>query len=224
MEDEKQLEIEYKAIQLALDMYDKFARELITALKNTSAIYNRGKWECGDVQSYSYYQGKYDAFGEIAERVQKEYSLIKDNMDSMYFEQPYEGKADGHIMDRNKRMDLIDYIMTSIRYRKNKDMDRILPDEQFRGRRGSHELWRFKGKMADLLEGYGMEGFRLGIINERKCKEPVNEDILVDEYREVVDNAKKDMVFEPDNFAKELAETVIPKEYLENFNDSCNGR
>lgn len=159
---------EYFAVKLALKMYETFAKELITALSNTSNIFERGKFQSTDSQAISYYAGKADAFGEIAERVQKEYSLAMRNLNNLDYNQDDIPEKDINSIERNR--EVVHCIMETIRQEKNNDTDRIFPEDKYIGSQFGRNVLRKKGYVADLLESYGKEGFHLGRIAQKNLK------------------------------------------------------
>ena len=213
---------ELAAVQLALDMYKQFAQDLITALKNTSGLWNEAKWQSRDVQGLSYCAGKQDAFGEIAERVAKEYGLAMRGIG--YLEQVYDGTNEEGINTRSRNLDVVHNIFKKIGYRKNEDVDKMFPDEQYRGTGKFHEVLKLKGKVADLLENYAGEAFNLGRLTERKFGEKVPNDLLVDEYNTLIDKLDKELPFNPKEFADMLCDQLIPSNYRDALKYKCNAK
>ena len=213
---------ELAAVQLALDMYKQFAQDLITALKNTSGWCNEAKWQSRDVQGISYWAGKQDAFGEIAERVAKEYGLAMRGIG--YLEQVYDGTNEEGINTRSRNLDVVHNIFKKIKYKKNEDVDKMFPDEQYRGTGKFDQVMRAKGKVADLLENYASEAFNLGRLAERKFGENVPDDLLVEEYNALIDKLDKELPFNPKEFADMLCEQLIPSDYRDALKYKCNAK
>lgn len=196
----------YLSVKLALKMYDTFAHELITALRNTSDIMGRMKWTSNCVQKISYYSGKEDAFGEIADRVMKEYGLAKmgleclNEVDSEDFYDTYE-----------KNRQLIEYVIDSIKRKKNEDVDRVFPEDRYRGSQFGREIIRKKGRIADMLEAYANEAFGIGVIAERKFKEflPNEHHMTPKKLMAEIERAKSGIEFDPEDFAVDLSDSVI---------------
>lgn len=143
--EEKQGLAELNATKLALEMYETFASELITALTNIAGIkralanvdYELQELQPGEV---SYRKGQADAFEEIKERIAKEYTLAKQRMS-------YPGGEEAIRRIHNK---------------KNIEVDKLLPENDIRCKYTYMKVSRFKRGLADLLEKFGVEGFILG--------------------------------------------------------------
>lgn len=143
-------------VKLALDMYDNFFEELMTVLTNIRgfkmAIAARSSIEGSSIDD-SYYRGQADAFGEIIERLEKEYMLAR---------QPVTNVMNGMPMS----------VYKTLEEEKNSAAERLIPDNKYRG---SIEYWpmmKFRGKIADLLEGFAAQGYEIGLkhaaINDNK--------------------------------------------------------
>ena len=133
-----------EATILALEMYDTFASELLTALKNLKSIKDALCFKSvmeSSPQERSYYEGQKDALEEVVDRIGKEYYLAKQ-------------KADYYKYDEQ--------VFKEIRFSKNMDVDKVINENSIRGRYQYPKVHRFKGKLADLLEAYGVQGFILG--------------------------------------------------------------
>lgn len=133
-----------EATILALEMYERFASELITALTNIKSIkevlYDRAVIDLQPKEK-TYYQGQIDAFGEVVDRVTKEYCLARQ-------------KADYYEYDEQ--------VFKEIQISKNHDVEKLINENSIRGRYQYPKIHLFKGKLADLLEAYGIQGFILG--------------------------------------------------------------
>ena len=133
-----------EATILALEMYEKFASELITALTNIKgikeALYVRADIDLQPKEK-TYYQGQKDAFEEVVDRVTKEYRLARQ-------------KADYYQYDEQ--------VFNEIRISKNHDVEKLIYEDSIRGKYQNFKIHQFKGKLADLLEAYGCQGFILG--------------------------------------------------------------
>ncbi len=164
------------AVKLAEKLYENFFNELMTAMKNSIKNFEGAMWSSCDGPAISYYQGKMHAFKEISERLVKEYNLVLNNQLN------YDSVC-------QKMID-------EIKYKKNEELDKVFPDYKYRGTRFGHIIMLLKGKLANLLEGYGSEGFRLGVIfgkNEKKETEK----------------------FDPVSFEKLCNETFVGEEYID---------
>lgn len=133
------------ATKLALEMYETFASELITALTNIAgikrALGNKGyEQQQLNPSEVHYYNGQADAFEEIKERIAKEYTLAKQRM-------TYQGGMDA---------------FKAINQKKNIEVDTLIPDNDIRGKHTYMKVSRFKRGLANLLERFGVEGFIMG--------------------------------------------------------------
>lgn len=133
-----------EATILALEMYERFASELITCLTNIKGIkevlYARADIDLQPKEK-TYYQGQIDAFGEVVDRVTKEYRLARQKADYYnYGEQ----------------------VFNEIRRVKNRAVDKLINENNIRGRYQYPKVHQFKGKLADLLEEFSNQGFILG--------------------------------------------------------------
>lgn len=143
--EEKRGLIELDATKLALEMYETFASELLTALTNIAGIkralanvgYELQELQPGEV---SYRKGQADAFEEIKERIAKEYRLAEQRMN-------INGGEDA---------------LKAIKSKKNIEVDCLIPENDIRGKYTYMKVSRFKRGLADLLERFGVEGFILG--------------------------------------------------------------
>lgn len=196
----------YIAVKLALKMYDTFAQELITALSNTRNIWERAKWVSTGIQELSYYSGKADAFGEIANRVSKEYGLAKRGLECLNDTDEYKLPT-----TYLKNTELIDYAINIIKDKKNKDTDTIFPEYKYRGSQMGREILRKKGQVADVLENYACEAFSLGVIAQRKFAEIIPDSLTPEKFNAELERFKKDFVFDPDKFAETISKDIIPE-------------
>lgn len=166
---------EQLAVELAEKLYEDMFNELMTALKNSIKNFEGAMWSSCDGPTIAYYQGKMHAFKELSERLVKEYYLVLNNQlhnDNVCYQ-----------------------MMLEIKERKNKELDKIFPDNKYRGTRFGDIVRRLKGKLADLLEGYGTRGFMLGLKKGR------GENI---EYEK----------FDPVEFEKLCDDTFIGEKYM----------
>lgn len=132
-----------EATILALEMYENFASELITALTNIKGIKEALYVRAIDLrpQDKTYYQGQKDAFEEVVDRVAKEYRLARQ-------------KADCYQYDED--------VFREIGHVKNHAVDKLINENNIRGKYQYPKVHLFKGKLADLLEGFSNQGFILG--------------------------------------------------------------
>ena len=137
-------EFDVNAAKVALDMYEKFVIELSTSLFNTVKYAKRAYQSSEDAMEQRYLQGRAQAFEEIIDRIDKERKLARQEVDNAV---------------SNYAFDQISY---DIGFHKNLDCEELLPDEKFRGK-DYMKMLRFRGKIANLLEGYAQEGFNLGV-------------------------------------------------------------
>ena len=83
-----------------------------------------------------------------------------------------------------------------IRHQKNEDVEKIFPENHFRGRSTYMKVHRIKGQLADLLEAYGNYAFELGRKYE---KHGLTEEDIED--------------YNPQELANLCVEKFIPEEY-----------
>ena len=139
-----------EAVKFAFDLFDQFAKELITALGNTaknkrgaarqammSAVFSNA-----DMKEVAKLEYQAETFDEIKDRIIKEYGLIM---------QPIEYNWS------------IEEIFNKMKISKNLDVDNLLNEDKYRGRNDYHRLKVFKGKLADMLEHYACSSFDLGV-------------------------------------------------------------
>ena len=142
-------EFDVNAAKAAIEMYEKFVRELVTALFNTKMFAVKAyEFSCDSIEQ-KILRARIDAFEEILERIEKERDLARQELD-------YAVATDDYTK-----------ISQSICFHKNLDVENLLPEDKFRGRRDWWEVHRFKGKIANLLEGYAQKGFNLGVRYDR---------------------------------------------------------
>lgn len=134
--------------KLALDMYDNFYKELITALTNIKGIKDalamRAIFSKDSGPVYNYWSGQAAAFAEIIERVQKEYELART---------PVTNTFKGFPMS----------VYNTLNEEKNKSAESLIPDDKYRGSKEYWPMMKFRGKIADLLESFTVRGFELGV-------------------------------------------------------------
>ena len=161
------------AIGLAEKLYENFFNELMTGMRNSIKNFEGAMWSRCDGPAIAYNQGKMHAFKEISERLVKEYQLVLNNQ--LHCDE------------------VCHSMINEIKYKKNEELDKVFPDRKYCSTRFGHIIMQLKGKLANLLEGYGVEGFRLGMLfgrNENKETEefdPVSfeklcDDTFVDDY------------------------------------------
>lgn len=139
------------ALAIAERLYKQFYGELMTALTNSIKNFDSAIMYNDSHESKEYYKGKRDAFTEISGRLEKEYFLAG---------QPFRSKEES--------LKLLNSVEEQIRVNKNKAVDHIFPDNQYRGSRMGEAVLRNKGRVADLLEGYANEAFYCGRIYQEK--------------------------------------------------------
>lgn len=155
------------AYKLAMELYKGFFNTLMEAVENSIKNFDDAQLQCMKkkpdelpednlkrMMDMHYYKGKADAFRELSERIQKEYDLSGQDLKNYlelgekYSNWPY-------------------FVYKTIKETKNIEVDRIFPDNDFRCRRVYDKVMRMKGQIANLLEYYGCEGFRLGKLYEK---------------------------------------------------------
>ena len=133
------------AAKAAIEMYEGFVQELSTALFNT-VKFARHAYDCSESSlDQRCLEARIEAFEEIIERVDKERQLARQELD-------YAISSDDFY-----------HISESIAFHKNLDCENLMPDNEMRGRPDFLKKLRFRGRIADLLEGYAQEGFNLGV-------------------------------------------------------------
>lgn len=207
---------EYNAYILAKDMYDRFFNELMTAVvnsmenfKNTQVKTKHDEHDIDTLCGNWYYQGKADAFREIGERLLKEKKLAElDLVNSL--------KIREKMRECNNNEDYVKFavkeklrgdVYENIRRKKNEEAERILPDSDFRFRKIYDKVMRMRAGIADLLEHYAIEGFRLGREFEI-CKIT-----LPNHTVSTLNDPDITYGFEPKKFADKCIETFIPEDY-----------
>lgn len=167
------------AAQYAFSLYERFAKELITALGNTAknkkaAARNielnaalGGTWNGEKMLQVRNIDYEGDMFNEIKDRIIKEHRLIMQPIDNHW---------------------PIDEVYREIKFSKNLDVDILINEDKYRGRNDFHKLMVFKGKLADMLEHYACTSFDLGY----KLSEMENQDKDIRDFDElVVDSLNK---------------------------------
>lgn len=190
------------AYELAMKMYDGFFNALMTAVENSIKNFERAddnvhltdKDIVEKAYASGYYNGKMDAFRDIARRLQKEHDLACQDLKNWF---DVENKYDLEEVFATAIKDTwINFVYQTIKRQKNEEVDRIFPDGDFRGRRVYDKVMRMKGQLASLLEYYGWEGFQLG----RKFE---NDTIKIGDAEN----------FDPEKFAEVCIEKFVPEDY-----------
>lgn len=191
------------AYELAMKMYDGFFNALMTAVKNSIKNFERAdeafkRDKDMDIveKAYAsgYYNGKMDAFRELANRLQKEHDLACQDLKNWF---DVENRHDIEEVFATAIKDTwINFVYQTIKRQKNEEVDRIFPDNDFKGRRVYDKIMRMKGQLASLLEYYGWEGFQLG----RKFE---NDTIRIEDAEN----------FDPEKFSKTCIEKFVPEDY-----------
>lgn len=128
-----------KALPLALGLFKHFFNELTTATVNSIKNFEGAMWRNpGMVESVSYYKGKRDAFAELSKRIEKEYNLTVNN--ARY----------------------VNPKCTSFQTVRDEDIEKVFPEREWRGRYEFNMCMMHRRALADLLEAYMQEGFRIG--------------------------------------------------------------
>ena len=155
---------EQLGVSMGLELYSQFFKTLMTALKNSMKNFEGACWSSAlsSMRGAAYYAGKYNAFGEIADRLLMEYNMVY---------QSVEGKKDIEVLE-------------SIRRRKAQDLDKMFGGQRFFGHR--HELMRFERALSQLLESYANEGFMAGkaLAEHGDAESPFNPEDFADLCRE----------------------------------------
>ena len=151
------------AVDCAINLFHEYASVLIDSLSNIANNFKCMAW-CtemaeseGEPGRNMYFRAKAEAFEEFVDRLKKEYDMLKQTL----MDTPYNP---------------VDHIVyEQFRKKTNEDVDWLLPENQYHGSRDAMKLMRFKGKLANLLEGYISKGFQLGrMYNSLKTKEGVH--------------------------------------------------
>lgn len=177
-----------EAVKFAFDLFDQFAKELITALGNTaknkkdaarSIEMNAalgGTWNSEKLMQVRNLEYEGDVFNEIKDRIHKEYILIM---------RPIENNWP------------IDEIFSKMKMWKNLDVDTLINEDKYRGKNDFHRLMVFKSKLANMLEHYACSSFDLGVrYKEMKDKgENVStfKDVVIDEFGKIEKPCKEDI-------------------------------
>ncbi len=137
-----------KALPLALGLFKRFFNELTTATTNSIKNFECAMWRNpGMVESVSYYKGKRDAFAELSKRIEKEYYLTVNNAS------------------------YIDPKCTSFQTVRDEDVEKVFPEREWRGCHEYQQCMMHRRALADLLEAYMREGFRMGCRYQRSQSE-----------------------------------------------------
>jgi hypothetical protein len=139
-----------EAVKFAFNLFDQFAKELITALGNTAKNKREAVrqhmmsavWTNVNLKEMARMEAMADAFDEIKDRVLKEYSLIMQPIDYNWS---------------------INEIYNKMKLSKNFDVDTLLNEDRYIGRNDYQRIMKFKGKLADMLEHYACASFDLGM-------------------------------------------------------------
>lgn len=201
--EKRNIQNEMEAYQLAMKLYDGFYNALMEAVENS--IKN---FEMADdnvrldtnmdlvkkAYASGYYNGKMDAFRDLANRIQKEHDLAGQDLKNWL---DVENKYDmNEIFDKAVKNTWISFVYRIIKETKNMEVARIFPENDFRGRRVYDKIMRMRGQLASLLEYYGWEGFQLG----RKYE---NDTIKIEDVKD----------FNPKRFSNTCIETFVPEDY-----------
>jgi hypothetical protein len=160
-----------EAVKFAFNLFDQFAKELITALGNTAKMKRAAVRQSmmsavftnANMKELAKIEAEADAIDEIKDRIIKEYTLIM---------QPIEYNWS------------IDEIFSEMKIWKNLDVDTLINEDKYRGRNDYHKLMVFKGKLADMLEHYACSSFDLGV----KYKEMKDKGENISTFKDVVTN------------------------------------
>lgn len=213
---DKETTSNYDATWLALNMYKTFAEELITYLSNTVKNLNAAIW-LGNNPNEMYLKGKSDAFKELVDIIAKEYGLTKSNTAYSYLSTSE--KKNQSIFEKNTKEYLAELTHKKIKAEKNEEVDRLFPDNKYRGKGNYEKFFRMKGFLANLLEHYGFEGFRMGMLcekmlNETKFKElpkdPTTEEFLMvlKDNVEMVELLNKKLKFEQTKDTEDFSDII----------------
>lgn len=196
-----QIRDEYNSYILAKAMYDRFFNELMTAVVNSMENFKKAqvktKPDEHDIDTLCgnwYYQGKADAFREIGERLQKEHDLACQDLTNYLNLEKGDGLEEK--FEKAVKNTWIMFVYRIVKEQKNAEVERILPEDDFRGRRVADKVRRIKAGLASLLEYYGWEGFQLG----RKYE---SDRIKIEDVQD----------FDPKRFSDKCIETFIPEDY-----------
>ena len=165
-----------EAVKFAFDLFDQFAKELITALGNTAKMKRAAViqnmmpafFTNTNLKELAKTEAEADAFDEIKDRIIKEYTLIM---------QPIEYNWS------------IDEIFSKMKMSKNLDADTLINEDKYRGRNDFHKLMVFKSKLADMLEHYACSSFDLGVRYQGMKDKGENtqkfKDLVIDELEKI---------------------------------------
>jgi len=211
-----QIRDEYNSYILAKAMYDRFFNELMTAVVNSMENFKNAqvktKPDENDIDTLCgnwYYKGKADAFREIGDRLLKEKKLAEqDLVNSLKIREKMRecGNNEDYVKFAVKEK-LRDDVYENIRRKKNDEAERILPESDFRFRKIYDKVVRMRAGIADLLEHYAVEGFRLGREFEI-CKIT-----LPNHTVSTLNDPDITYDFDPKRFSDKCIETFIPEDY-----------
>lgn len=141
MDETNKYEMAQCAMYMATEMYRRFFENLTTAITNSMKNFEGACWTSAlsDMRCSAYYAGKYDAFGEIAHRLEKERDIAMNTMS-----------------DEDRRA------YESIDRRVRDDIEKLFPPKEWSGRVEWHKMMQLETAIGRLLETYAKEGFRLG--------------------------------------------------------------
>lgn len=197
------------AVKLAIAVYDRFFNELMTSFTNIIRNLNGARFQVPSAASQSYFTGKMQAFQEIAERIQKEYGLSRSSLD--YYLKKY-----GDIVKDRKFSCMTFQELDEIRMRKNDDVDKMLDANVYKGTQVYDYIERVKARIANHLEDYASEGFRLGMLFRALFDgAEISGDMTVDEVKAVIDRVRGDLGggFDPKRFESECVDMFIPPQW-----------
>lgn len=147
----KEITSNYDATWLALNMYKTFAEELITYLSNTVKNLNAAIMLSDNPM---YLKGKSDAFKQLVDIIANEYKLAKSDIAYSYL--TTSEKKNQSIFEKNTKEYLSELQHKKIKAEKNEEVDRLFPDNKYRGRGNYEKFFNMKGSIANLLEYYGV--------------------------------------------------------------------
>ena len=131
------------ALPIARKLYDRMFNDLVTGIENSIKNFDAASWlvldDPGFVNKSSYYQGKRDAFREIASRLDKEHRLSEPN-------------------ERH----LIETLGQPLGQATDKDVDKVFPYIERSYMCGGSKVMQHRRVLANMLRFYFMEGFRIG--------------------------------------------------------------
>lgn len=185
----KEITSNYDATWLALNMYKTFAEELITYLSNTVKNLKAAIMLSDNPM---YLKGKIDAFKQLVDIIANEYKLAKSDIAYSYL--TTSEKKNQSIFEKNTKEYLSELQHKKIKAEKNEEVDRLFPDNKYMGRGNYEKFFNMKGSIANLLEYYGVEGFRMGMLCEKMLNETKFKELPKDPTTEQFLNVLKDNV------------------------------